>query len=328
MGECIEFFETASITTPGIVPTDRHFTRWIQISHIADQYCAAMDATDITSVHRHTILTDYLGRLNTWHHQTVSAALMTPALSLYHQCTVKYFYDRLLHAEHIAEEVRPFIFSEIIPALANPPPPAPPHTAACLTAVHTCLDTFLSFPPAFAGRLPALFYIEMGYSVGLLIKMIFRGGTGNVGFGGYVDRCVVFLEDVIKGDQSHAAGRLKSVVTGLKGWLDRVGRGEKEREKESERERESERESEREREMAPIAAATIAQAEAVGYGGGAGAGAGAGAGPGPGPGAGLMEGWGGMGVDLADPLLWEGFPLTEFLQMDSVAGDYGALPWS
>lgn len=325
ISECIQFFETS--TEPGVFPSDRNFVQWIKISRMAEEFGAAFAPGDPgdpgTSDYRAQIILErFMERMAAWRRQAV-AGTMTPALDLFAQSTVKHLYDLILNSERTADEFRPLVFEVFVARAQREINTSPPTkfraevVRACLASVHSCLDSFLMFSPDFVRSLPGLFFVEMGYTIGLLLKISFVAALSNrvldrtqIRFGDYIDRVLDFLSVVTDQNKLHVTERLRQIMVGLRNWV------------------ENHKQKIGELSALSLKAPPVVQAFApapvpVQY-------------PAthlapPPPSGEPFVGYGDAGretvqeMEGGDPMLWEGFPLTEFLQLDGVPDLYS--PW-
>lgn len=158
---------------------------------------------------------------------------MTPVLDLFAQSIIKHMYDRMLNSERNMDDFRPLIFEALV-ARAQRETTMLPLTKfradvirACLASVHSSLDFFLGFSPSFVRSLPVLFYVEMGYTIGMLLKICFVAAFSNrvldrrdIKFGDYINRVLSFLSIVTEKNKRHIAERLRLIMLGLKNWVD------------------------------------------------------------------------------------------------------------
>lgn len=196
----------------------------------------------------------------------------------------------------------------------------------CLAIVHSCLDRFLSFSPEFVRSLPGLFYIEMGYGIGLLVKMLFTAALSSdtnrilemdeIKFSHYINSFIAFLGVVTGQGQRRSGQKLRIIMMGLKAWVD------KHRQKMAEMSKLIPKGNVHLFKHSPPAVPLptpppppptqlpqqtflpALQGEGVPLFGGFG------------EFAGIQE------MDYGDPMVWDSFPLTEFLQLDGAADLY------
>lgn len=294
-----------------------------------------------SELHAKIALEGFLEQIAEW--RRTATDVITPALSLFAHSATKHMYDLILYSEHIAEEFRPFAFETLI-AHAQQEPSRKQLTKfradavrACLVTLHSCFDDFLALSPEFARSLPGIFYIEIGYAIGILVKILFAAllsspthrilDVGQVKFTEYVDRLIVFLAEVTTRDRRFAAKRLREIIMGLKSFV------EKHRQKAIEAAvvasksnvQPFERTGATNTPASPLPPLTPQQSYL------------------PSPGSGMDSSLpfvsypdvsrsevgytaGGLqGIDSTDSMMWEGFPLTEFLQLDGAPGLYP--PW-
>lgn len=326
ISECIQFFETS--TEPGVFPSDKNFVQWIKVSRMAEEFGAAFAPGDPgdpgTSDYRaQVILERFMERMTAWRRQAV-AGTMTPALDLFAQSTVKHIYDLILNSERVADEFRPLVFEVIVARAQRELSTSPPTkfradvVRACLASVHSCLDFFLTFSPDFVRSLPGLFFVEMGYTIGLLLKISFAAALSSrvldptqIRFGDYIDRVLNFLSIVTDQNKQHATERLRQIMMGLRNWV------ENHKQKIGELSALSVKAPPIVQAFAPAPAPVQYPTTHL-------------APPPPPPGepfVGYVDGGRGtvQEIEGGDPMLWEGFPLTEFLQLDGVPDLYS--PW-
>lgn len=332
ISECIDFFETS--TEPGVFPSDKNLVQWIKVSRIAEEFCSTVapsgadDHGDPSKYRTQIALERFLGRMAEW--RQAAASVMIPALDLFAQSIIKYMYDLTLNGERSVDDFRPLSFEALV-ARAQCETGKLPLTKfradvirAYLASVHSSLNFFLKFSPSFVRSLPVLFYVEVGYTIGMLLKISFIAAfsnrvldRNNIKFDDYVDRVLSFLGVVTEQNKRHATERLRLVMLGLKNWFD------------SHKQKINELSSPKspvqafERPTPPPVPTQQAYPTShlmpprsgvdvglpfVGY---------------------TDVGRGEVGdgeIEGGDPMFWDNFPLTEFLQLDGVPDLY--TPWS
>lgn len=336
MAECVKFFETSD--DEAILNSDRSFVQWIILARYGEELGIALaDVTSGTVIEYRVqvIVDDFLERIAKWRQEAQDKNLITPALDLFAQCIIKHMYDLVLHSEHIADDLRPLVFESLVAQSQQEPSTLQPskfHTKAIrasLASIHSCLDGFLAFTPSFAGSLPTPFFIEIGYSIGLLLKMFFAASLSRstaqvldvrqVKFGEYVDQTINFLEKVKGQGGRPGAEKLRFILVGLKSWVD------------GHRQKVIELSALVNKAPAPpfeqpaAAATTAAAASPLGQAYPLSPQGVMGTGPlfTPFPDADRGgEGYDMQDIDFGDPMLWDSFPMTEFLRLD------GAPPWA
>lgn len=157
---------------------------------------------------------------------------MTHSLDLFARGSTKHMYDLILNSEYRGDEFRPLALEILVSRAQRGLGPSPTEfradvVRACLGSVHICLDLFLTSSPSFARSLPGLFYVEAGYTIGLLLKISLVAAlssstldTSQIKFGDYVERVLAFLSLVTEQNKRHAAERLRLIMVGLKNWVD------------------------------------------------------------------------------------------------------------
>lgn len=321
----MEFFETS--TEPGIFPSDKNLAQWIKVARMAEEFSTALapgDPSDpgdpgISDYRAQIILEGFLERMAAW--RLAAKGTMTPSLDLFARSATKHLYDLMLNTERAPDDFRPLVFEALVERAQRELSTSPPTKfraevlRACLVSVHSCLDLFLGLPPDSVRRLPGLFYLEIGYSIGLLLKISFVAALSSrvldrtqIQFAEYSDRVLGFLGVVTERNKWHATERLRLTMMGLRNWVDnhkhKIG------------------------ELSALSAKGAVQQQqqypaGEPFGGYSGAGRQA---PMQAPvlvpvpvrvqvQAPVQE----MG---GDPMVWENFPLTEFLQLDGVPDLY------
>lgn len=235
MSECIDFFETS--TEPGVFPSDKNLVQWIKVSRIAEEFCGTTtpsgvdDNSDSSKYRTQIVLERFLGHMAEW--RQAAAGVMTPPLDLYAQSITKHMYNLMISGENTVDDFRPLIFEAVV-ARAQRETGMLPLTKfradvihTYLASVHSSLDFFLEFSPSFVRSLPVLFYVEVGYTIGMLLKISFIAAFSNrvldrkdIKFDDYVDRVLSFLGVVTEGNKRHATERLRLIMLGLKNWVD------------------------------------------------------------------------------------------------------------
>lgn len=233
----MEFFETS--TEPGIFPSDKNLVQWIKVARMAEEFSTALapgDPSDpgdpgISDYRAQIILEGFLERMAAWRQAATGA--MTPALDLFARSTTKHLYDLMLNTERTPDDFRPLVFEALVARAQRELTTSPPTkfraevVRACLVSVHSCLDLFLEFTPDSVRKLPGLFYLEIGYSIVLLLKISFVAALSSrvldrtqIQFGEYSDRVLGFLGVVTERNKWHATERLRLTMMGLRNWVD------------------------------------------------------------------------------------------------------------
>lgn len=233
----MEFFETS--TEPGVFPSDKNLTQWIKVARMAEEFSTALapgdpsDPSDpgISDYRAQIILEGFLERMAAW--RQAATGTMTAALDLFSRSTTKHLYDLMLNTERTPDDFRPLVFEALVARAQRELTTSPPTKfraevlRACLVSVHSCLDLFLGFSPDSVRRLPGLFYLEIGYSIGLLLKISFVAALSSrvldrtqIQFGEYSDRVLGFLEVVTERNKWHATERLRLTMMGLRNWVE------------------------------------------------------------------------------------------------------------
>lgn len=288
------------------------------------------DQDNLSEYRTQIILERSLERMTKW--RQAAASVMTPALDFFAQSTTKHMYDLILITDHNVDEFRPLVFEVLVARAQRAMGTSPPTkfrmdvTYACLVSVHSCLDSFLKFSPDFVRSLPVLFYVEIGYTIGLLLKLSFVSvflsrvlDRSTIKFGDYADRVSAFLGIVSERNKRHPTERLRLIMIGLRNWAG--SHEQKIVELSSQIPKSPVQAFER-----PAPPVPTQQAYPTSH---------------------LMPPRSGVDVGLpfvgyadtgrgevgdgeaqemeGDPMLWDNFPLTEFLQLDGVADLYA--PW-
>jgi hypothetical protein len=234
----MKFLETSN--EPGVFASDKNLVQWIRVCRVTEEFGVvpppgeSIGGLSTSEHHAEIALQGFLERMAEWRRM---AGTITPALDLFARGMAKHMYDLILHPEHVAEEFRPFSFEVLVEhAQAEPNKRQPTKFRAtavreCLAAVHSFLEGLLAFTPDFVRSLPVFFYIETGYTIGVLTKMFFAAALSSsisrildaaeVKFSEYVDRFIVFLGAVTTQDRRYNAQRLRTIISGLKVFVEK-----------------------------------------------------------------------------------------------------------
>ncbi|KAI9778728.1 MAG: hypothetical protein M1839_007959 [Geoglossum umbratile] len=243
MQDCIEYLESS----PESLPSDKVLCQLVRSQHIAEDVAVqfSMDDPPASSVipdpKVQYLLKGFERQFEEWTAQ-IPKDVENPALKICIHTTNLYIHEIAMHVDHDGDDFRPpfieamlckesgkcetgLLTSAHISALS-----------ACITSIHSCFGTFLSFDVADMRCLPIYNFVRMAYAAVALIKLYLSASFPNSELGKvfkkedmkveyYLDALLDILRATAEDDKFKPAAKFGMIILMLKTWFQKIRDG-------------------------------------------------------------------------------------------------------